>query len=142
MHKSTYEFLFLSFNIGWGSFFFGFMQSYFNEANKTMEVLLDIRGNDWLLGLINAMAPTGALIGAGLSGLILASNTRRRSLRIADLVGMVGTLMTLVQDYWFISIGRLVQGLCTGMNCVIILLFIRDFSPIKINGMCGIMHSV
>ncbi len=70
MHKSSFKMNFIAFFISFGSFFMGYMQSYFNEANQTMKIILNISSN-LLDGVINSAMPIGAVIGAGFSTFLM-----------------------------------------------------------------------
>lgn len=64
--------------------------------------------------------PIGAGIGAFLSGPILVMFSRRHSLMIADVLGIVGMLVEIVGNLYVLYLGRLIFGMAVGLNTALV----------------------
>ena len=60
----------------------------------------------------------GLMIGAVVGGKIM-SYGRRRAVFIANAIGIVGSLLSVILNFELILVGRLLFGICAGMNVVV-----------------------
>ena len=91
-------------------------------------------------GLLNAMVPLGAILGAIISGNFFSKVGRKWGLIIADIFGIIGSLSCIFIGHGAYPqiIGRFISGIAAGINCQLIPLYINELAPIEI---CGFMGS-
>ncbi|KAL0443021.1 UNVERIFIED_CONTAM: Inositol transporter 4 [Sesamum latifolium] len=81
------------------------------------------------------MAVAGAIVGAGIGGLINDKYGRKKSILLADILFAVGAIVMAVSVApWMIIIGRIFVGLGVGMASMTSPLYISEASPARIRG--------
>ncbi|KAK6149665.1 hypothetical protein DH2020_017190 [Rehmannia glutinosa] len=89
----------------------------------------------WLQETIVSMAVAGAIVGAGLGGLISDKYGRRISILLADILFFIGAIvMAASVAPWMIILGRIFVGLGVGMASMTSPLYISEASPARIRG--------
>lgn len=90
-------------------------------------------------GILNAMVPIGAILGAIISGNLFSKIGRKWGLIIADVFGFLGSLACIfIGDGAYPQIiGRFLSGISCGINCQLIPLYINELTPIEISGFMG-----
>ena len=144
-HKTTYNsFLYILgfvLNCCFGAFYFGYIMAELNLLMVNLNKLYHWTSSEYSLfkGILNGLNPFGAIIGTLISGNFFNKISRRISLIIADVIGLIGCVICL-----FISangapqiIGRLLCGISVGINSQIIPIYINELSPIEISGVMG-----
>jgi MFS family permease len=86
------------------------------------------------------MVPIGAILGAALTGPILASTSRNRSLILTDFIGLFGALGGLIKITWTLYVARFFIGLAVGLNTSIIPIYIKECTPLSLRGSVGSMN--
>ena len=89
--------------------------------------------------IINTSAPLGAAIGA-LTGGFVSTLGRRKSLLIINVVISIAIIVSLIETFETILIGRLFMGMCAGMFSVISPMFISEICPPQYSGPFGIVN--
>lgn len=88
--------------------------------------------------VMGALIPIGGIIGALVTG-ELNRLGRRNSTMIIGAIFMVGCLMTCVFNFFFLFVGRFIQGYCIGGFTAIVPLFVCEMSPGPICGPVGVI---
>ncbi|XP_011095946.1 inositol transporter 4 [Sesamum indicum] len=89
----------------------------------------------WLQETIVSMAVAGAIVGAGIGGLINDKYGRKKSILLADVLFAIGAVVMAVSvTPWMIIIGRVFVGLGVGMASMTAPLYISEASPARIRG--------
>lgn len=140
-YKSFFYIFFLVLNCSLGGFFFGYK---FGEMNLLLVNLQHIYS--WsesqttiYTAILNAMFPFGAVFGALLSGNRLEKYGRRTSLILADLTGIIGSVLCIFTgSHAFPQIcGRFISGITNGMNSQLVPQYVHELSPVETNGFMG-----
>ena len=116
--KPRFAFLFaLAFIVTFGSINFGYNVVYYNSCIGLLNDQLDWTGNkaDLNNAIINGIPSVGFIIGTFITPSVMAMISKRSTLIVANLVGMVGISITLIKSIYAFCAGRLVFGVCCGM---------------------------
>lgn len=142
-----------------GSFFFGFNMGIFNNGSQFITSCLII-DDTFLFFLVSSFVPLGAGIGAIFGSSLAFKFGRRKSMLIADFLAFTGIVLEIlgcnpqadlvhnsISPMGSISLfclitGRLICGICVGLNSSVVPLYISEISPIKIRGLTGSFHQV
>lgn len=54
-----------------------------------------------------------------------------------DLIGLIGVVLTLLENYYAILSGRLLEGIMLGVHFTVAPLYIIEFAPMKFKGIAG-----
>ena len=65
--------------------------------------------------LIASSNVAGLAVGAVFAGVIMKVMGRRKTLLLCCLIGSVGVCVSLYQNFWLIVLGRLIQGVASGI---------------------------
>ena len=87
----------------------------------------------WHQTLIASSNVLGLAAGAVFAGNIMKMG-RRKTLLLCCLVGSVGVCVALVQNFWFIVVGRLIQGIASGFQSVATPRYIEEYIPLQMYG--------
>jgi len=90
---------------------------------------------------VQSITTGGAAIGALCSGAI-AFIGRWKCLLIANLILVIGVILTLVNEFWALCVGRFIYGISVGSFSVFCPLFIAEISPIEVNGPAGALSQI
>ncbi len=140
-YRSFSYILFLVINASLGAFFFGYKLGEMNLLLLNLQHLYSWSSSETTIytGLLNALIPIGAIIGAILSGNFFTMMGRRWGLISADIIGIIGSFICI-----FIGsipypqiIGRFISGISAGVNSQLVPLYINEMSPIEISGFMG-----
>ncbi|EGR32920.1 major facilitator superfamily protein, putative [Ichthyophthirius multifiliis] len=126
-----------------GGHFFGLNNTLLNSSQEHICFL-----NQWLskydialyTSLIAALYPLGCILGAIYTTqfLRILQNSYRKSLLIIDLIGIIGTIqITMNSSLQNIMLGRFISGIAVGLNCAIIPLYVKIYTPQAIRGQTG-----
>ena len=104
--------------------------------------------NDWdeddltvKVMLVQSLTTAGAAIGALCSG-ALAWIGRWKCLMIANAFLVAGVILTLIDDFTVLCIGRFLYGLSVGSFSVFCPLFIAEVAPIEVKGPAGALSQI
>ena len=140
-YKSFFFILVVVLNACLGSFFVGYKLGELNLLVVDIKHIYNWSTTQTSIytGILNAMVPIGAILGAIVSGNLFSKIGRKWGLIIADVLGFFGSLSCIFignQAYPQI-IGRLISGIACGINCQLIPLYINELTPIEISGFMG-----
>jgi len=95
-----------------------------------------------ILYLSVAIRNIGAILGGGLGGQLASHLGRRKALMLSDILGVVSSLLSVVPNIWVLLVSRILNGIYTGLNCVVVPLYIGETSPPEIKGKTGTYTSL
>ena len=81
--------------------------------------------------LIGSAMMIGMTAGASTGGMIV-KNGRRTALLIACLIGTIGVSLTMIENFYCLIIGRIIQGYASGVQTVASPRMIEEYVPIQI----------
>jgi len=144
-NKKTYKSFFFIFafvlNSCLGSFLVGYKLGELNLLLVDLKHIYNWSGPSISIytGLLNAMLPLGAIVGAILSGNFFSKVGRKWGMIIADIFGIIGSFSCIFVGLGAYPqiIGRFISGIAAGINCQLIPLYINELSPIEISGIMG-----
>ncbi|KAF5495174.1 MFS glucose transporter mfs1 [Colletotrichum siamense] len=118
-----------------GGFLFGYDQGGKEFLDRFPEVSDDAAGSGFKKGLITAMIPLGAFIGALNMGWLADWISRKRSLMVAVVIFIVGSsIQTAAINYDILTAGRFFGGVGIGMLSMVVPVYISEISPPEIRG--------
>ncbi len=109
------------------SLMFDFLRFVFNK---------DIVDKDFWSQLLTGICTLGAAVGALSSG-SLTNYGKKKCIHFANIVLIIGCLLTLFQNIYIVVIGRLIFGLAAGSFTVFVPSFINELTPIELKGPYG-----
>ena len=147
MARNKYNFPFL---ISWiltitlGSFTYGFGLTYFNsfttliyEQYKYKDINV-IEDKDIFISVVTTILPVGAVIGSYTIAPFIAKG-RRTALFAANTLVVIGSGLTLIENFWTLISGRLLFGWSVGSMSVIGAVFVAEITPTQISGSLATM---
>ena len=93
-------------------------------------------------GILGGMIPIGASIGVILIPKLLQYFSRKNSLILCDIIGIIGSAVAIFANIYSFVIHRFIIGLITGANSLLVPLYIREISPIIIYSRMGYIYSL
>ncbi|UPK95321.1 hypothetical protein LCI18_006256 [Fusarium solani-melongenae] len=103
--------------------------------NRFPEVSNEASGSGFKKGLMTAMIPLGAFIGALNQGWIADWISRKRSLMVAVVIFTIGSsIQTAAVNYDMLAAGRFFGGVGIGMLSMVVPIYISEISPHEIRG--------
>lgn len=79
----------------------------------------------------------GGVAGGALFSGSIAQIGRYKSLMLGNLVLIIGTLITCIDDFGALCVGRLIYGLGAGSFSIFCPLYVNETSPFECNGPLG-----
>jgi sugar porter (SP) family MFS transporter len=143
--KSNYHFGFIFlivFNAGLGAFFFGYSMGALNPLEKLLEYDIFPGMSSLAIGMFGSFVSAGGIPGSFSGGKLANSVGRRNAFIITDAIGVVGVLLTLIQNLYIVLIGRVICGVAVGLNSALVPLYINEVSPVSLSGITGSMNQV
>ena len=139
-YRSFPYILCLVINASLGAFFLGYKLGETNLLLVDLQHLYSWSSSETTVytGLLNALVPMGAILGAILSGNFTKFG-RRWGLVYADLIGITGSFICIFigsMPYPQI-IGRFISGISAGINSQLVPLYINELTPMEISGFMG-----
>lgn len=140
-YKSFLYILGFVLNACFGAFFFGYMMAELNLliVDLRHQYHWDSGQNSFMKGLLNGLNPIGAIVGTIISGNFFNKISRRLGLIIADVIGIIGSIICLFLAASGATqiVGRFLCGIAVGINSQLIPLYINELSPLEISGVMG-----
>ncbi|CAD8193197.1 unnamed protein product [Paramecium octaurelia] len=114
-----------------GSFTFGYAITYLTPSFDTVFDQIDLKGTkNEEQGLFSAILPIGCIVGAVSSHFLMQILTRNQTLFIADICGML-SILSLVPIREMILAFRFMYGVCNGISCIVMPIYIKELCPQK-----------
>ena len=131
-------FALLQFVIG---FQLGYIMCYTNQINPALNAKFGWDDHQATINesIIGSIATVALMISASVSGQIIQRG-RRQALIISAFVGMLGTGITMIQNFWAIVIGRFIYGLSVGMIAIAMPRLMEETVPNRLVGLFGSLY--
>ncbi|CAD8079898.1 unnamed protein product [Paramecium primaurelia] len=114
-----------------GSFTFGYAITYLTLSFDTVFDHIELKGTiNEEQGLFSAILPIGCIVGAVSSHFLMQVLTRNQTLIIADICGML-SILSLVPIREMILAFRFMYGVCNGISCIVMPIYIKELCPQK-----------
>jgi MFS family permease len=118
-----------------GGFLFGYDTAIVNGGLFEMKRSFDISGTSWIAGFIVSSAIIGAVLGAFIGGVIANSHGRKRSLTIADMAFIAGSIIiAAAPNIPVVIVGRIVLGVGIGMASIVVPMYLAELTRPEIRG--------
>lgn len=120
---------------------FGYLIGEHSLIKDVLPWIYKFDGSKWMRGingLVRAMGPFGAALGALIAG-PLSYKGRRTCLLIANIIVIISWFIRMIREIIILIIARFIYGLGVGIISVIVPLFIIEISPIKVKGSYGVL---
>lgn len=113
---------------------FGFDTGVISGAQEFLFKTFDVGGAS-LRGFVVSSVPLGALLGAMVSGYFAKELGRRRSIMMAAILFLIGTLAAaFAPNLHSVVLGRLLMGLAIGISAMVVPMYLSEVSPAKVRG--------
>lgn len=89
--------------------------------------------------IMTIIFPIGAIFGSLIGAASCRNFGRRMTMIYCDLIAMIGTILTAMDEFSLVIVGRFIVGVMVGINCVVVPIFIHEMTPREINGNMGAM---
>ena len=128
-------------NCSFGAFFSGFEIGNLNLLQRFFQyVLYPYDMSDIHIGFYGSFVPIGAIFGCILAKKLAELIGRKNSLIITDFISIIGVGLTIIPIFHILLIGRLICGLATGLNCILVPLYLKEIFPIEFDRFIGPMN--
>lgn len=128
----------LFFTVSIGTTQFGYMIGSWNSASEgySKKFKWDEKEIKDRLMIVQTVTLLGASTGALFSG-PFSYLGRWRCIMIANAILILGSLITFIESFTFLLVGRFIYGLSSGIFSVYCPKFISEVAPVEINGPAG-----
>ena len=136
--------MFLTINASLGTFFVGWSVGVFDPIQKNLVCMFDWTEDEERIffSLISASLQFGAIIGAIVSGYITKKLGRRKAYMLTNIISFIGTALTLILNEYTMIAGRFTCGLCVGLYSTVSSVYVNEFVPYEITGLCGTVYEM
>lgn len=117
-----------------GLFFMGYNEAVFDTLEEEIRNVFHWEEDEGetIIMLISTMITIGAAIGSLLGGLITSSLGRKASLVLLDIISIIGTVLTIIENPYIIIVGRVLVGIGVGGFTYVARLYMSEMSPSNI----------
>ena len=138
-YRSYIYVLLMTLNANIGALLFGYLMSVYNPLQDFFAELYswDSGEKDSNNGIITAIMPIGAVVGALVIGSVSQKFGRKNCLLIGDVLGLAGIGITMIQSFPALLVGRFVAGASVGISSVIVPIYVNEMSPEEVSGQMG-----
>jgi len=127
----------LTLNASLGFAFWAYNFSIFNSLQEYLEKYIFPTISTTEISFIASSLDFGAIIGSLLAGIFVSKWGRRKTMIVADIVGIIGSTLTLIAVFEVMLLGRLVSGFVGGVNTVVVAMYLVELSPLPMCGATG-----
>jgi SP family sugar:H+ symporter-like MFS transporter len=146
-HKFTYrkfKVLLLTLNASMGFLIIGYTIGVFDPILPRLAELKnwDKEAKRYYESFLSSAVGFGAIFGGLIAGIVLRKLGRRRSFIFYDMLVIIGTILTLIDDEIIMIIGRCVSGMCVGGFMTLVPVYVSEFVPYEITGSSGAIYEM
>ncbi|KAL8174796.1 UNVERIFIED_CONTAM: Solute carrier 2 (Facilitated glucose transporter) member 8 [Gekko kuhli] len=123
-----------------GPLSFGFVLGYSSPAIPALKQSTNpaLRLNDNQASWFGSVVTLGAAAGGILGGYVVDKIGRKLSLMVCTLPFVVGfTIIIAAQNIWMLYVGRILNGLASGVTSLVVPIYISEVAHSKVRGMLG-----
>lgn len=134
----------LTLNASLGNFFIGWDIGVFDPIQINLRKMFDWNEQEAKIysSFISASLQFGAIISALVSGGISRKYGRKKAFMITNVLSWIGTGLTLILNEYCIIAGRFISGLCVGLLSTAMSVYVNEFAPYEITGLCGTIYEL
>ena len=121
-----------------GTFYKGYNEAVFDTMEEHMHNLFEGKYDNihLLLMLVTTILTVGAIFGALICGMLTNSIGRKNTILLLDVIAILGTILTVIENPIIIVIGRFFTGMCLGGFTTVSRLYMVEMSPIQLRPRC------
>ncbi|XP_048368812.1 solute carrier family 2, facilitated glucose transporter member 8 [Sphaerodactylus townsendi] len=123
-----------------GPLSFGFVLGYSSPAIPALKksIIPELRLDDNQASWFGSIVTLGAAAGGILGGYMVDKVGRKLSLMLCALPYVIGfTIIIAAQNIWMLHVGRLLNGLASGVTSLVVPVYISEVAHSKVRGMLG-----
>ena len=126
-----------------GGCLFGYDSSNISSAAFLMSRSFHFDLNSWQNGLLVAIGVAGAFLGSAFAGFLGDRYGRKKTLLLADLFFIIGSVvLAAAPDYWTVIGGRVIVGIGIGLSSVITPVFLAEITSPEHRGPAVTLNNV
>ena len=131
--------IFLTVNASAGYFFFGYILAVYNttKANMMYNLGVENMSKDFVYSLASALVDCGAVIGCFCGGPLTRYFGRRKFFIILDVISLATCILFAIPYLISFCIFRVISGFCFGCYCVVVGIYVYEYVPVNMVGICG-----
>ena len=129
-------------NVSLGFAFWAYNFSIFNTLQDYIQTFIFPGASTSAMSWIASSLDAGAIVGALIGGQLVAKLGRRRTMQCSDVVGVLGSSLTLVASLPCMIVGRVISGIVGGINTVSVAMYLVEMSPVAMTGVTGSMSII
>ena len=130
-------------NANIGSLMYGYGIVVFASTMSTVSSTLGWGSQETLLiAIMSALFTFGAFIGALAYSSMITKHGAWKSMCIADVIGIIGALVTIIPFTPLFAVGRFISGFATGLFTCLIPRYVFEISPIAVSGKTGSLLNI
>lgn len=139
-YKSLSYFIGFNANMCIGSIIFGYFLTVYNPLMNQIDYL-----NNWndptdkstFEGIITSVIPLGGAFGSLISPYFLNRIGRKYTCLISDIICVIGSIISLINSFPALLIGRFICGIYIGLNSNLVPIYLREINPSEISDYLG-----
>jgi len=141
-----------------GMFYFGFNTGVVNAPEAAIKDFANTSyyqhyGSHLSDGQVNTLFTTitsafivGGMVGAMVGGAVADRVGRKRGLLLSQFMGAIGGIIMAISKsvmaWEVLLVGRLVVGLCAGLNTVLVPVYVSEIAPVNLRGGLGVFNQL
>jgi len=129
-------------NVSLGFAFWAYNFSIFNTLQDYIQTFIFPGASTNAMSWIASSLDAGAIVGALIGGQLVAKLGRRKTMLFSDVVGVLGSSLTLVASLPCMIVGRVISGIVGGINTVSVAMYLVEMSPVAMAGATGSMSII
>jgi MFS transporter, SP family, galactose:H+ symporter len=147
VHKFEFKYwyvILLTLNASLGNFFIGWDVGVFDPIQINLKIMFGWNEQETKVysSFISASLHFGAILGALISGYISKKYGRKHTFMMNNVLSWIGTGLTLILNEYCIIFGRIISGISVGLYSTAISVYVNEFAPYQITGLCGTIYEL
>jgi len=90
--------------------------------------------------LLSSAMPFGGIFGSLIASFTTGKLGRRKTMILADYLTIAGSILSIMSRFRLILAGRILCGICAGINYMAVPLYVREMSPPEMSGKTGAIY--
>jgi MFS family permease len=136
--------IFLTINAASANFFIGWNMGVFDPIQMNLIFMFKWTETEEkiYLSFISSALQLGAIFGALISGYISRTLGRRKTYLYTNILSFIAIAFTLILNEYSLIFGRFLSGLCVGVYACLVCIYVNEYVPYAITGLCGAIYEV
>jgi SP family arabinose:H+ symporter-like MFS transporter len=138
----TFFIILLCLNASLGNFYIGYSMGSFDTIQINLQTIYAWNDSQKNLftSIMTASLMFGAIFGSLLSSPILSKIGRRKTYILANCISFVAIGLTMILNEYVMICGRLISGVVCGIYSPLVALYVSEYAPYRISGLCGAIY--